>query len=46
MNVDDDNDGLTQDCGNSSANALELQQYCAKPFINNVHSILFCKIMI
>ena len=26
--------GLAQDCGNSSANALELLQFCAQPSIN------------
>ena len=27
-------DGLVQDCSNSSANALELLQSCAKPSIS------------
>ena len=27
------NEGLTQDCSNSIANALELLQSCAKPLI-------------
>ena len=32
-------DGLAQDCGNSSASAMELPQSCAKPSINSTDLI-------
>ena len=35
-------DGLVQDCGNSSALALELPQSCTKPSINTVELLQSC----
>ena len=32
-------EGLTQDCSNSSALAMELLQFCAKPSINPLGSL-------